>query len=392
MMDRERPAIGAPVGWTFCSGIGAPEIAAPWVDWRLASEIEPFPREVLQARFGHKSPEDHNQGEMLLWADMTEVTPDLARAHGVPLPDLLVAGTPCQAFSLAGLRDGVRDPRGNLTLKFVESCHAIVDARNDGRLAVLWENVPGVLSDKENAFGAFLGGLVGADDPLSPPGGESWPRAGMVCGPRARVAWRVFDAQYFGVAQQRKRVFVVADFGGGIDPAQILFEPQGVPGGIAAGRETGAEITGVLGAGTGRGNQGGSFDLTGGLQPGIPEFSRTLNAGGMGRCDAETETFLPVVAFDCKGTEVQSIEGGINPPLRTAGGQGHAAVADRVGVRRLMPVECHRLQGFPEGHCAIERRGKPAADGPQYTALGNSMAVPNIAWILGRMRQSAGWL
>ncbi|MDG3089190.1 DNA cytosine methyltransferase [Vibrio hannami] len=110
-----------------------PEMAAPWVDWRLASEIEYLPARRLQQRFGYKAPHDHNQGDPLLWGDMTEVTPDLARQRGVPLPDLIVAGTPCQAFSIAGLRGGTDDARGNLTLKFVETCHAIVDARPDGK-------------------------------------------------------------------------------------------------------------------------------------------------------------------------------------------------------------------------------------------------------------------
>ena len=227
------------IGATFCSGIGAPEVAAPWVDWRLASEIEKFPRAVLQQRHGYKTPTEHNQGEPLLCGDMTEVTPDLMRQNGVPLPDLIVAGTPCQAFSVAGMRKGLEDPRGNLTLAFVEICHATVAARPDGKLAVLWENVPGVLSDKGNAFGAFLGGLVGADDALSSPDGGSWPGVGMVSGPRARLAWRVLDAQYFGVAQRRRRVFVVVDFGGAVDPAAVLFECQGVRGNTPPSREAG---------------------------------------------------------------------------------------------------------------------------------------------------------
>ena len=271
------------IGMTLCSGIGAPEVAAPWVDWRFASEIEPFPREVLQQRFDYKLPADQNQGEALLWGDMTEVTPDLLRDRGGPLPDLLVAGTPCQAFSIAGLRKGVEDERGNLTLKFVEICHAIVDARPDGKLAVLWENVPGVLSDKGNAFGNFLGGLVGADNPLlpspKPSRGKSrdcwkwhpekrieltdengnktgkirkikahhtisWPSEGMAEGPRARLAWRVLDAQYFGLAQRRKRVFVVVDFGNAVDPAKVLFERQGLQGNTPPGRETREGVTG----------------------------------------------------------------------------------------------------------------------------------------------------
>jgi site-specific DNA-cytosine methylase len=326
----------------MCSGIGAPEVAAPWVDWRLASEIDPFPRAVLQERFGYRVPDDHNQGDPLLWDDMTEVTPALARSRGIPLPDLLVAGTPCQAFSIAGLRQGVSDARGNLTLKFVEICHAIVDARADGKLSVLWENVPGVLSDKGNAFGCFLAGLVGGSDPLLPPDGQGWPGAGMVSGPRARIAWRVLDAQYFGVPQRRRRLFVVVDFGKKTDPAAILFEPK-----------------------------------TGGFH-----FKAMREAGEKPVGTVTTRTCLALGADDA--------------------GNGHLVICDPVEVspgifsnlRKMTPIECARLQGFEDEHCKIPWRGKRASacpDGPQYKALGNSMAVPCVAWILNRMRIQAGW-
>jgi DNA (cytosine-5)-methyltransferase 1 len=265
-----------PIGITLCSGIGAPEMAAPWVDWRLASEIEAFPRAVLQERFGYRDPENHNQGEPLLWGDMTEVTPDLLRQRGIPLPDLLVAGTPCQAFSIAGLRKGTEDDRGNLTLKFVETCHAIVDARPDGKLVVLWENVPGVLSDSGNAFGCFLGGLVGAVDALPPPGDGSWPREGMVQGPRARAAWAVLDAQWFGVAQRRRRVFVVVDFGNAVDPAQILLEPDRLRGGSAPSREAGQ--------GTAEDAGSGASHWSGGPHPAL---SQSHNTGGIGASNQE---------------------------------------------------------------------------------------------------------
>lgn len=491
------------IGWTLCSGIGAPEVAAPWMDWRLASEIEPFPRAVLQERFGYKLPEDHNQGDPLLWSDMTEVTPELARSRGVPLPDVLVAGTPCQAFSIAGLRGGTEDARGNLTLKFVETCHAIVDARPDGKLAVLWENVPGVLSDKGNAFGCFLGGLVGAVDALPRPAGGSWPSEGMVEGPRSRAAWCVLDAQWFGVAQRRRRVFVVIDFGSCCDPAQILLEPDSLRGDSAPRRETGPVASALTanGVGAGGGPDDNAAQANHLIEASTGEVAHCLNAGGMGRQDFETET---LVAFDCKGTEVQHDASGVSPPLRSMGhnnshqnagghaavampepivlmergsaggsnleyrqdgtanailtpnggrgglgvgavaingstthaltGEGHDASEDGTGrgtpvvafaqntrdevrlqngdgsisgalaaepgmkqqtyiasgpiVRRLMPIECARLQGFPDDHTAITYRGKPAADGPQYKALGNSMAVPVITYIMSRMRQS----
>lgn len=454
------------IGATFCSGIGAPEAAAPWVDWRFASEIEPFPRAVLAERFGYRDPDDQNQGEPLLWGDMQTVTPDLWRVHGLQLPELIVAGTPCQAFSVAGMRRGLDDDRGNLTLKFVEIVHDIVAARHDGQLVVLWENVPGVLSDKGNAFGAFLGGIVGASDAFTTPDGESWPSAGMVEGPRARAAWRVLDAQYFGVAQRRRRVFVVIDFGNRVDPAQILFERQGLQGNSAPRRETGEDIAGTLGGSS----QSGGFrttdlDNNGAFVVGHHgDVAGTVTAkwakGLGGPAGDETQN---MVAFDCKGSEVQ--HDAVAPPLRAMGhvgshtnGGGHAAVAfkpshytrgkdgapseifppltadadkgdqdpvvafdlrGREGgalpegphdtaslraasggssrsyvqagpiVRRLTPVECARLQGFNDDHCQITYRGRPAADGPQYKAYGNSMAVPVVAWILDRIRASA---
>jgi DNA (cytosine-5)-methyltransferase 1 len=443
------------IGWTMCSGIGAPEVAAPWLDWRLASEIENFPRAVLKTRFGYKTPDEQNQGEPLLWGDMTEVTPELARARGVPLPDLLVAGTPCQAFSLAGLRQGTDDARGNLTLKFVETCHAIVDAGNDGKLAVLWENVPGVLSDKGNAFGCFLGGLVGADHALSAPDGGSWPSVGMVSGPRSRAAWRLLDAQYFGVAQRRRRLFVVVDFGGAVDPAAVLFERQGLRGNTAPIRQAGKEAAGTVTARTCRSigaddaanehlitmahDQGGaeiafdrgptltcndeapilahflrgagfdaSEDGSGHGTPLVPicfsskdygadalnDMSPTLRAGGHNESHANAGV-PPAVAFQPGNLRRGAGSGpsdDVFPTLKSDHGRGISDqfphVADGYAVRRLTPGECHSLQGFPQGHCAITYRNKPAADGPQYKALGNSMAVPCIKWIMDRMRQS----
>lgn len=411
------------IGATFCSGIGAPEVAAPWVDWRLASEIEPFPRAVLQERFGYRLPEDHNQGEPLLWGDMTEVTPDLLRSRGIPLPDLIVAGTPCQDFSVAGLRAGLSGDRGNLTLSFVEICHAIVDARPDGKLAVLWENVPGVLSDRGNAFGCFLGGLVGAVDALPPPADGSWPGEGMVQGPRARAAWCVLDAQWFGVAQRRRRVFVVVDFGNCVDPAAVLLEPDRLRGDSPPLRETGEATPGRTShgigvggedvAGTLRANPGSGLRSDGsaveGLVASTGDVAHCLNAGGMGRQDYETETMiahslrgegfdasedgtgrgtpLVPVAFDAYNQSVSDVA----HTLRRGTGAGGDAVPQTFtpwAIRRLMPRETARLQGFHDDHTAITYRGKPAADGNQYKAYGNSMAVPCVSWILDRMRIS----
>jgi len=462
------------IGATFCSGIGAPEVAAPWVDWRLASEIEPFPRAVLQDRFGHKDARHHLTGPRL-WGDMTALKVRHMRRLNVPLPDLIVAGTPCQSFSVAGLRNGTADPRGNLTLQFVRTCHAIVNARLDGKLAVIWENVPGILSSRDNAFGAFLGGLVGAVDALPQPRDGSWPREGMVQGPRARAAWAVLDARWFGVAQRRRRVFVVVDFGGVVDPAAILLEPDRLRGDTPPRRETGQSPSGTSAPGAGTRCEGHHGDTAG-------TVSAKWVKGSGGPAGDETQN---MVAFDCKGTEVQFTEDGSHPTLRSMGrntshqnagghaavafdlrgrdegaqvesvgdtaslraadggssrsyvavggdtthsltGEGHDASEDGTGrgrpvvafsgqmsvpqvdigiaptlgaknptaissgpvVRRLMPVECARLQGFPDHHTAITYRGRPATDGPQYKAYGNSMAVPVVRWIMDRIRIS----
>ena len=442
------------IGISLCSGIGAPEVAAPWVDWRLASEIEPFPRAVLQERFGHRLPEDHNQGDPLLWGDMTEVTPDLLRSRGIPLPDLIVAGTPCQDFSVAGLRAGLSGDRGNLTLSFVEICHAIVDARPDGKLAVLWENVPGVLSDSGNAFGCFLGGLVGAMDALPPPANGSWPGEGMVQGPRARAAWAVLDAQWFGVAQRRRRVFVVVDFGNCVDPAAVLLEPDRLRGDSPPRRETGERPAPTISARTkGGGGLRTDFDCDGGM------IAHTLKGEGFDASEDGTGRGTPIVPVDVAGTmkacrdsggwsnSADHAAAGYMIPVAiqeravsenpNAGPQGkgwqegvgytlearhhvqavvfdpnqvtskanrsipsaevcHTLPSSSVppglaapwAVRRLMPVECARLQGFPDDQAAITYRGKPAADGPQYKAYGNSMCVNVMAWILSRMKIS----
>jgi DNA (cytosine-5)-methyltransferase 1 len=177
--------------------------------WRAAwvSEIEAFPIAVIAARW----PGVENLG------DMTAL-PERILARDVEAPDILVGGTPCQAFSVAGLRGSLSDARGNLTLTFVRIADAIDTVRRADERApawIVWENVPGVLSVADNAFGAFLGGLVGGDAALEPPRGRGWTDAGVVSGPERCAAWRVLDAQHFGLAQRRKRVFVLARGGAG---------------------------------------------------------------------------------------------------------------------------------------------------------------------------------
>lgn len=220
---------------SVCSGIEAASKAWEPLGWKPAwfSEIEPFPSAVL----AHHWPEVSNLG------DMTKIA-DAVRAGEVEAPDVLVGGTPCQAFSIAGLREGLSDDRGQLTLSYVELANAI-DAkrreRGEPESIVVWENVPGVLSSKDNAFGCFLAGLAGESSELQPAGGK-WTHAGCVSGPERVIAWRVLDAQFFGVAQRRRRVFVVASARKGFDPAAVLFELNSVRRDSAPRRESQPEI------------------------------------------------------------------------------------------------------------------------------------------------------
>jgi len=215
---------------SVCSGIEAASVAWESLGWQASwlAEIEPFPSAVLK----HHWPEVTNIGDMTL-------LPSMIRNNQAAAPDVFVGGTPCQSFSIAGLRKGLSDDRGNLTLTFVEIANAIDDIRrNNGKREsiIVWENVPGVLSSKDNAFGCFLAGLCGEGNPLQPTGAR-WSNAGCVYGPERAVAWRVLDAQFFGVAQRRRRVFVVASARAGFNPAEVLFEFDGLRRDSAPSRE-----------------------------------------------------------------------------------------------------------------------------------------------------------
>jgi DNA (cytosine-5)-methyltransferase 1 len=164
-------------------------------------------------------------------------------------------GTPCQAFSVAGLRKSLDDARGKLSLTFCEIANAIDIQRIITGMApsiIFWENVPGGLSTKDNAFGCFLGALAGENDPLQPAGGK-WTNAGCVLGPQRAVAWRILDAQYFGVAQRRHRVFVVASARADFDPCAVLFEFDGVRRDTPPRREARQGVAGGIEIGPGGG-------------------------------------------------------------------------------------------------------------------------------------------
>jgi DNA (cytosine-5)-methyltransferase 1 len=322
---------------SVCSGIEAASVAWHPLGWKAAwlSEIEPFPSAVL----AHHYPDVPNLG------DMTTL-PERILSGEVEAPDLFCGGTPCQAFSVAGLRNSLDDARGNLSLTFVGIANAIDhvrSVRSDAPAIIFWENVPGVLSTKDNAFGCFLGALAGEDEPIIP-SGEKWTNAGCVYGPQRAVAWRLLDAQYFGVAQRRRRVFVVASARADFDPAAVLFEFDSVRRDTAPSRETGQAIAPCVTNG--------------------PPFSRTGNER------VEAEAMVVSIHPHCIGR-----------PL--------PAIATAMMVRRLTPTECERLQGFPDNYTNIPWRKKPEApDGPRYKALGNSWAVPVVAWIGKRIQEN----
>lgn len=306
----------------------------------------------------------------------------------------------CQAFSIAGLRGGLDDERGALTLKYVELANAIDDKRAESFLkpaVIVWENVPGVLSSADNAFGCFLAGLAGEDVPFEPgdrpESGKSnafwrwdgktgchvpkWPQCGCIYGPQRKVAWRILDAQYFGVAQRRRRVFVVASARTDLDPATVLFEFEGVRRNIAPSRGEGKETT------------------------------RYTSNIAIRTCD---DTNIIAMAHGQGGAEIKTDN---SAPTLTCNHEAPIVLLGDGRMRRLTPVECERLQGFPDWHTLIptEKRKKVnsdelaylhnhypdlseeeaamlAADGPRYKAIGNSMAIPVMRWIGDRITKA----
>lgn len=542
-----------------CSGIEAASVAWEPIGFKPVwfSQFDPehdyskgpdYPSAVLQ----HHWPHIPNLGDLTTVRHQIEL--------GYDAPDVFVAGTPCQAYSVAGLREGLADARGALTLEYVKILDTIDEQRQEQQKPAcigVWENVPGVLSSADNAFGCLLGGLAGSDCELEPgprpvagKGSRIWrwcektrrhlPRwtnAGCVFGPKRTVAWRVIDAQYFGVAQRRRRVFVVASARYGFDPVEVLLEFEGLrrdtppireSGSVVAaptangvgtcgaddnqgqagrlipaiagtlqangkaagsatqqdaesgmlvvhgtqdpdinvelahtlgrnqgqenavaipllevGKRTGASTTDPR-AGIGVGSEGDPmFTLQAGAPHGVAysvslrgrdggataelggevsgclrassgggdkphvlaqcvtgDITHTLKAEGFDASEDGTGRGQPIVpvAFSSKDYGGDATEN-MSPTLRACGhADSHAnggappAVAYPIlevgmAVRRLTPVECERLQGFPDGYTGIPYRGKPAADGHRYKALGNSKAIPVVAWLGKRIKK-----
>ncbi|EFN5106889.1 Dam family site-specific DNA-(adenine-N6)-methyltransferase [Escherichia coli] len=413
---------------SVCSGIEAASIAWEPLGMRPVwfAEIESFPSAVLAHRWPHVA----NLG------DMTKLAKKVL-AGEIESPDVLVGGTPCQAFSIAGLRGGLDDERGALTLKYVELANAIDDKRAESFLkptVIVWENVPGVLSSADNAFGCFLAGLAGEDAPFEPgdrpESGKSnafwrwdvktgchapkWPQCGCIYGPQRKVAWRILDAQYFGVAQRRRRVFVVASARTDLDPATVLFEFEGVRRNIAPSRKK-KEIASAITA-NGAAISGESLNpcLHAGMSPGMKstksvngfrmaafgeyiddETASTVKArdfkdatdlavfsstgagfwseghGTLRAREQESHEHLVTLAFPERMSGTQHATTKNTSPSLMA--QNPTAVCyevrnEEVAVRRLTPVECERLQGLPDGHTLIptEKRKTISSDELAY--------------------------
>jgi DNA (cytosine-5)-methyltransferase 1 len=412
---------------SVCSGIEAATQAWHPLGWQPVafSEINPFACAVL----AHHYPNVPNWGDMTMFTEWPDAD-----------VDVLVGGTPCQPFSIAGLRAGLADPRGNLMLTYL----AIAKRRRPRW--IVWENVPGVLSSNGGRdFGTFLGGLG---------------QLGY------GFAYRVLDAQYvrtrghpWAVPQRRRRVFVVGYLGDWRRAAAVFIDREGLRGTPPPRRRAGQGVANDVAARTaGGGGLGTDFDLDGGLihcPPVVPQaMSSKWSKGSSGPAGDEVANLIAIqeravsenpdagpqgagfsadgashtlearnkvqavafaqnqreeirlmdaagalaaepgshqqtfvadpVAFRTAGDGAVYDEGDVTAPLTTGTDQNAQIIAQRWRVRRLTPRECERLQGFPDDFTRIPYRGKPAdkcPDGPRYKALGNSMAVNVMGWL-----------
>jgi DNA (cytosine-5)-methyltransferase 1 len=373
---------------SVCSGIEAATVAWHDLGWKPVgfSEIEKFPSQVL----AHHYPTVTNFGDMTKYKEW--------QIDGTV--GLLVGGTPCQSFSVAGLRKGLEDPRGNLALTYV----GILDRFRPEWC--IWENVPGVLSSGGGRdFGSFLGALAEL--------GYGW-------------AYRVLDAQNFGVAQRRRRVFVVGHLGDWKPAAEVLFESESLRGDIKKGRGERKDIANCLTKspssyssynparaegnavvakvyenhpadsritemgdvcstvtsrwGTGGGNVPltHAYGFNTNARPDEMKFlneqSNTLTSSQNSGIAQFVDTYNGTIQGDVSATMTADMAG----PTHSG-----PKVMQNMAVRRLTPVECERLQGFPDNYTNILK----AADGNRYKALGNSMAVPVMRWIGERINQ-----
>ncbi len=313
---------------SICSGIEAASVA--WkplgMHFEWFSEIADFPSRVLAEKY----PDIKNLG------DMNKI-PEKIESGEIAAPDLICGGTPCQAFSLAGWKNGLNDDRGNLTIRFVD----IIDANDKRRLKngekpsiVFWENVEGVLTDKTNAFGCLVCSLAGFDDVID---WKHWPNAGVIHGIKRNVAWRVLDAKYFGLPQQRRRLYLMA---GGKDfyPENVLFEYH---------------------------------------TRNLSEYPSAPLLFEKEKHKFEVFREYTDCLYSAYGTKWNGNAAAYN---------GSLFVVQDDRIRRISPLECERLMGFPDGYTDLPGAKKTS----RYQAIGNSWAVPVIKWLGKRLVEYSG--
>lgn len=395
---------------SICSGIEAATVAWKPLGFEAAwfSEIDPFPCQLLEQKY----PGIPNYG------DMTSLKGRILSGE-VEATDIVCGGTPCQAFSVAGKRDSLDDDRGNLSLEFCNIVDAIDEVRikhGKPQTIVFWENVPGVLSTKDNAFGCFLGKLVGANSPLQTDTGR-WTSCGYVAGTKRKAAWRVLDAQYFGVPQRRRRVFVIASAREDFDPSKVLFEQTSLRGDYSESLGERKDVTASANGCTrenservdtsiaGYGRCYNSLQCTDKLvieqtafrEGGFGEFCESKVAGTVkasGGClSGGSETLvLGAKVYENHAQDCRYDEKTICPTIvsryGTGGNNTPLVLSDVIpiksSVRKLTPLECERLMGFPDNYTKICYNGKPedkCPDSPRYKAIGNSWAVPVVRWL-----------
>lgn len=290
--------------------------------------------------------------------------------------DLLEGGSPCQAFSAAGKKNSLLDYRSAALFGFIDLIERM--KRINGLKWVLWENVKEVLNDDQNGFGYLLGKIARTKGtPIIPPGGR-YTHAGYVSGPDGDVAWRLLDAQYFGMPNRRERVFALARVGSGpscIDPREILFDAE---------RE---ELCADVGCGQGK----APVEVLGARVEGIAGYQGPVafmaGQSGKARSAGESTTVIPTLRSGKSGTnQVPSLAYIIPSDGDHAEERGLEDIdPDRLVVRKLLPHECERLMGFPEGWTNVEINGAPMGDASRGKCIGNSMSVNVMRWIGRRL-------
>ena len=434
------------------SGIEAATQAWQPLGWECVavSEIEPFPCAVLE----HHYPHVPNLG------DVTKITEQQIKDLGQI--DLIVFGSPCQNLSVAGNRKGFEGEQSSL---FYAAMEIIKHAkRHCNTRFALWENVPGAFSSNKGAdFTEVVKHMAGLSELDTPKNG--WGKEGAAVGANGLLEWSVLDAQWFGLAQRRKRVFAIVDFGDWTSRPPILLECESLRGDSAPSRETGQDFTADVGASAtkrgfdkqrigqyadnnvastcaardykdatdlvvepiaiagniigrteGNGGNGNGFDDTGscytltamdrhavayGCTPTTldPNKVNAITASyGLGGADLETKPLVMQLMDESYSFDSANMGLSLNKEVAATlcahnSKQPQNVLRANYVVRRLTPIECERLQGFPDNWTKIPYRNKPADDCPngvRYKALGNSMAVNVMAWIGQKVQQTQG--